>query len=160
MVTLREVDRFSIYPFYKSIFWPRRVITPSPPPPDARNSRPALKMLLLAGVLGSLIRILGSPGSPDPVSLEDRLGRLRIDLNRGGETDLLLLPGIGPERAHDIVEDRARRGPFDDLKDLSRVPGIGASTLEALKDSVRFGAATDTSLVPAALRPGMGSAEP
>lgn len=45
---------------------------------------------------------------------------------------LRLLPGIGPVRAEAIVAERGQ-APIRSLADLSRVPGIGPRTVEALE---------------------------
>ena len=50
-----------------------------------------------------------------------------IDLNRASVADLVGLPGIGPARARAIVAFRDSTGPFRQLTDLKRVPGVPAS---------------------------------
>jgi competence ComEA-like helix-hairpin-helix protein len=55
-----------------------------------------------------------------------------IDLNRDLPRDLEALPGVGPVRARDIVEERERHGPFESLMDLSRVKGIGEKTVQRI----------------------------
>ena len=65
---------------------------------------------------------------------------LSIDPNRADLQTLEALPGIGPARALAIVRERDRR-PFDQLKDLARVQGIGPRTVERLAGLV---AVTDT----------------
>lgn len=60
-----------------------------------------------------------------------------IRLNTATEDELATLPGIGPERARAIVEDRARHGPYRALDELTRVPGIGAATVRRLTGRVR-----------------------
>lgn len=50
-------------------------------------------------------------------------GRLRV--NGAQETDLVVLPGVGPALARRIVEERTDGGPFRDTADLERVRGIG-----------------------------------
>jgi prefoldin subunit 5 len=52
-----------------------------------------------------------------------------IDPNTGDVNTLTQLSGIGPTLAQRIVDAR----PFQRLDDLTRVPGIGASTLERLR---------------------------
>ncbi|UCC73365.1 MAG: helix-hairpin-helix domain-containing protein [Gemmatimonadota bacterium] len=56
----------------------------------------------------------------------------RIDLNTAAEIELDRLPGIGPTLAQAIVVDRQRRGPYWNLHDLERVPGLGSSTVKRL----------------------------
>lgn len=55
-----------------------------------------------------------------------------VDVNRATPQELAALPGIGPIRAEAIVRDRAARGPFRTVDDLTRVDGISAITLEVL----------------------------
>lgn len=52
-----------------------------------------------------------------------------IDLNTATADDLALLPRVGPALAARIVADRNARGPFRELADLVRVPGVGPRTL-------------------------------
>jgi comEA protein len=53
-----------------------------------------------------------------------------MNLNQAGEEDLVLLPGIGPERARQIIELRQEEGPFTTVDDLMRIRGIGPKTVE------------------------------
>ncbi|MCZ6836342.1 MAG: helix-hairpin-helix domain-containing protein, partial [Planctomycetota bacterium] len=55
---------------------------------------------------------------------------LRIDLNVASQSELSLLPGIGPSLAGRIAEDRKLRGPYDKVEDLRRVVGIGPRIVE------------------------------
>ncbi|MBL7077524.1 MAG: helix-hairpin-helix domain-containing protein [Kiritimatiellae bacterium] len=48
-----------------------------------------------------------------------------VDLNEAGVDELQTLPGVGPERARMILENRTRRGSFDGIYDLLRIRGIG-----------------------------------
>jgi competence ComEA-like helix-hairpin-helix protein len=57
---------------------------------------------------------------------------VRIDLNRASREELMLLPGIGPVLADRIVADRAERGPFGTVEDITRVKGIKSKILERL----------------------------
>lgn len=52
-----------------------------------------------------------------------------LALNRASAAELACLPGIGPALAARIVEDRARHGPFREVKELERVAGIGRALL-------------------------------
>ncbi|HQR09623.1 MAG TPA: ComEA family DNA-binding protein, partial [Gemmatales bacterium] len=55
-----------------------------------------------------------------------------IDINVAGKEQFMTLPGIGATLADRILEERAERGPFTSVKDLSRVRGIKGKTLEKL----------------------------
>ena len=62
-----------------------------------------------------------------------------IDLNRATETELDVLPGVGPATAAAIVAHRGTNGPFSRVDDLLEVRGIGPAKLEALRDLVTVG---------------------
>ncbi|MCO8120858.1 helix-hairpin-helix domain-containing protein [Stieleria sp. TO1_6] len=57
---------------------------------------------------------------------------LQLDLNRAGERELTLMPGIGAKTAGQIIANRQQHGAFTSLEDLARVPGVGPKTIEAL----------------------------
>jgi competence protein ComEA len=59
-----------------------------------------------------------------------------VDVNAASESELEGLPGVGPALAARIVADREANGPFASTDDLTRVPGIGAKTLERFADRV------------------------
>lgn len=61
----------------------------------------------------------------------------RLDLNHATAEQLEAMPGIGPSMAHRIVEDREQNGPFHKVSDLSRVKGMGRSTVEKLDARLR-----------------------
>lgn len=63
----------------------------------------------------------------------------RIDINTASRAELELLPGVGEVLAREIVADRERNGPFRSVDDLDRVKGIGAVTVERLRDRVKVG---------------------
>ena len=55
-----------------------------------------------------------------------------VDVNQATVADLVTLPGLGPARAGAIVAFRDSVGPFRQLEDLRRVPGISAAVLRRL----------------------------
>ena len=61
---------------------------------------------------------------------------VKVDLNRAGRAELLLLPGVGPELANRILDHRERQGPFDGIGDLRKISGIGPTILEKLRPHV------------------------
>lgn len=76
-----------------------------------------------------------------PLTLTDK-----INPNRAPWSSLTRLPGIGPQRAQDIIEyrkqyDQKRNDqspPFGDAQDLQKIKGIGPKTVEKLKDYLVF----------------------
>lgn len=69
----------------------------------------------------------GIPAEAQVTSLPDA-----IDLNLATVADLVGLPGIGPTRARAIVAFRDSAGPFRQLDDLKRVPGIPGALAKQL----------------------------
>lgn len=61
----------------------------------------------------------------------------RLDLNTVTAAELEALPRIGPALAKRIVTYREDYGRFNNVTDIQKVNGIGASVLEAIKDLVR-----------------------
>lgn len=59
-----------------------------------------------------------------------------IDLNQATVAELDGLPGIGPTKARAIVAFRDSVGPFRQLSDLRRVPGMSAALLRRLDGRV------------------------
>jgi competence protein ComEA len=62
-----------------------------------------------------------------------------VNINTATEAEIAALPGIGPRRAAAIVADREASGPFRRCSDLSRVVGLGPSTVAALGDRCSTG---------------------
>jgi competence protein ComEA len=56
-----------------------------------------------------------------------------VNLNQAGAAELETLPGVGPALARRILEDRQMHGPFASLEELTRVSGVGPSTVERLR---------------------------
>jgi competence protein ComEA len=60
----------------------------------------------------------------------------RVEVNRATAAQLTCLPGVGPVLAERLVNERTVRGPFRDIGDLKRVPGLGAKRIARLADRV------------------------
>lgn len=79
----------------------------------------------------------------EDVPRESQPPPLVLDVNTVPQGVLLALPRIGPGRAQGIVDERAKR-PFQSFEDLEqRVPGIGPTTIAALRPYLTFGKATN-----------------
>ncbi len=61
-----------------------------------------------------------------------------LNVNRATAEELEQLPRIGPVLARRIVAFREAHGPFQGLKDLEAVPGIGPKTIAELAPLIRF----------------------
>jgi comEA protein len=72
----------------------------------------------------------------DQMTSTDAPAQVLIDLNSANQTELQLLPNVGPTLAQHIIEHRTSHGPFETLEDLDRVKGIGPKTIAGLTDWV------------------------
>jgi len=57
-----------------------------------------------------------------------------IDINRADKEQMCTIKGVGPVLALRIIEYRNAHGPFSSVDELSQVKGIGAKTVEKLKN--------------------------
>ena len=77
--------------------------------------------------------------SINPETAESYLAVLRdlegqvIDVNKAGMQDLQTLPWLSPEVARGVITYRRRFGPFRNLNDLGKVPGVTADVLAAIR---------------------------
>lgn len=62
----------------------------------------------------------------------------KVSLNDATEIELQTLPGIGPSKAAAIVKYREEIGFFQSIEELVNVRGIGAKTLENLRESIEL----------------------
>jgi len=60
----------------------------------------------------------------------------QVDINSAGAWLLAALPGIGETRALSIISYREKNGLFRDIKELLKVPGIGSTTFEGIKNLI------------------------
>ena len=59
-----------------------------------------------------------------------------VNVNTATAAELERLPQVGPVLARRIVDDREQHGRFHAAEELTRVPGVGPKTYEALEDYV------------------------
>ena len=60
----------------------------------------------------------------------------KVNINTAEVWLLEALPGIGPTLAERIVEYRETEGYFSSIEDIMRVPGIGSTTFDKIKDKI------------------------
>jgi len=75
------------------------------------------------------------PSTPRRSQPRSTLRETRVDVNRATPEVLETLPGVGPALARRILEARQER-LFTSIEDLTRVRGIGAATVRALRERV------------------------
>ena len=90
--------------------------------------------LAAALVSGQQVVVPGPDSGERPSSAAGPEGL--ISLNQATEAELESLPGVGPVLAGRIVAHRESQGPFQEVEDLLRVPGIGEAKLASLRDLV------------------------
>ena len=115
--------------------------SPTAPPsglPDRRKSRAVVGTFLVV-MLGLLAFRAYAPHLRARPTDAANLPPRPVDLNRADRTELMQVPGVGPERADAILAHRAASGPFGKVDDLDAVHGIGAKTLEKVRPFVTAG---------------------
>jgi competence protein ComEA len=60
----------------------------------------------------------------------------KVNINSAEKSELDALPGVGPALAERIIEYRQTNGSFGDIDELKKVPGIGSSKFEKLKEKI------------------------
>ena len=81
--------------------------------------------------LGPHLTFSGRPAEATRVA-----GEGQVDLNRATVPELDALPGIGVARARAIIAFRDSVGPFRQLSDLRRIPGLTGALVERLAPRV------------------------
>lgn len=77
-------------------------------------------------------------GAEDSDSLRAVLELGAVPVNSAGEQLLMTVPGIGPELARRIIDQRNRSGRFDAPEELMEVAGIGPKRAEQFKHYLSF----------------------
>ena len=83
--------------------------------------------LKLAGDKAAVFTVLGMGAK------EKMLLAIPLDVDRLGDEEWSLLPGIGPVLSARIAADRHKYGAFRSLEGLLRVPGIGPGKIEVIR---------------------------
>lgn len=79
-----------------------------------------------------LVLALAATAAPAAAAAPDGV----VNVNTADESQLSLLPRVGPSTAARIVEFRDANGPFEAARDLMLVRGIGERTFELLEGFV------------------------
>jgi competence protein ComEA len=107
-------------------------------------NNPGLYPLRAGDTIDEVLKAAGGPtASADTGQLELSIAGegatgtpQKVDINQADVWLLAALPGIGETRAQAIVGYRQKNGLFRDTNELLKVPGIGAVTLEGIKNLI------------------------
>lgn len=60
----------------------------------------------------------------------------KVNINMGTESQLALLPGIGPKLAAEIIKYRTSNGNFKTVDDIKKVSGVADKKFEKIKEFI------------------------
>jgi len=60
----------------------------------------------------------------------------KVNINTGTESQLALLPGVGPMLAAEIIKYRTSNGNFKTVNDIKKVSGIADKKFEKIKEFI------------------------
>ena len=63
----------------------------------------------------------------------------QVNINTADLSTLMTLEGIGEVYAQRIIDYRTENGPFANIADITKVPGIGAKRFEVIMDKITIG---------------------
>ncbi|MCL4561135.1 MAG: helix-hairpin-helix domain-containing protein [Chloroflexi bacterium] len=94
--------------------------------------------------LPSILATQPSGLSEDPTRMESvvlptPIVEFPININQASQEELDALPGIGPQKALDIIKYRENQGLFTTIEEIQSVSGIGPATFEKIKALITVG---------------------
>jgi len=98
------------------------------------NMAQPLKDGMHVHVLEKVVLQSGSEGGAENHQQVNRTGK--VNINTGDKSAFDTLPGVGPALAERIVEYRQANGSFSNVEELKKIPGIGQSKFEKMKEKL------------------------
>ncbi|MEK4580335.1 MULTISPECIES: helix-hairpin-helix domain-containing protein [Bacillus] len=82
--------------------------------------------------------LLYVPNKNDPVQEGATFSKSegKVQINTASKEQLEKITGIGSRKAESILKYREEHGPFQKIEDLLEIDGIGAKSLEKIKDQI------------------------
>ncbi len=107
-------------------------------------TKPGFYPLQASDSIDALIRAAGGTNSSANLSglelyvpeVGEAHGAQKVDINRADVWLIEALPGIGETLAQRIVDYRQKNGLFNNVEELLKVPGIGSTTYDRIKDLI------------------------
>ena len=93
-----------------------------------------IKNTIKNDALPSSSEVIGEVKNSDTNNNQNDSNKL-ISLNKGSLDELMAIPGIGEQKAKQIIEYR-NSNPFTSIEDIKNVSGIGESLFEKIKDYI------------------------
>lgn len=95
------------------------------------------QQLIYVPVIGEEIPEAAKGQQPHPIEGTEKDGQEeKINLNTADLAQLQQIPGIGNVKAQEIIRYREEKGSFQKLEELQEITGIGAKTVEQLRNWV------------------------
>ena len=88
----------------------------------------SLWVVILAVVIGSVLQ------AKCCFSVEMTEGK--VNINKATESQIAMLPGLGPKLATEVVNYRTNNGNFKTAEDIKKVSGVGDKKFEKIKDFI------------------------
>jgi len=85
---------------------------------------------------GQKVVIRFSSENSDELLTEEENSSGVININRASLEELMELPGIGQQKAQDIIEYRNQNGQFNTIEEIQNVSGIGPTIFENIKNVI------------------------
>ena len=93
-----------------------------------------IKNTIKNDALPSSSEVIGELKNSDTDNIQNDSNKL-ISLNKGSLDELMTIPGIGEQKAKQIIEYR-NSNAFTSIEDIKNVSGIGESLFEKIKDYI------------------------
>lgn len=96
-----------------------------------------LFLITLSLAFGAAPLLAAQPATPAAAQEPAAIAAL-LNINTASAAEIEKLPGIGKKSAAAIVAYRTEKGKFKTPKDLLKVKGVGAKTLDKIKNQISF----------------------
>lgn len=85
-------------------------------------------VVILAAVIGSVL--------PAKYCFSAEVTEGKVNINTATESQIALLPGLGPKLATEVINYRANNGNFKTVEEIKKVSGVGDKKFEKIKDLI------------------------